>query len=155
MDFATIFSLSSLLVMPFWFLMTFLPHWRVTKRTMRSPLISLAPAFVYLVLVLPLLGEVLTVVSNPTLQDIARLLSSPAGATLAWLHFLAFDLFIGRWIYLDSREKAISAWFVSPILYLTLMLGPVGFASYLGLRAVINAVHRRNDRSGQYYAAQV
>ena len=30
--FAQIFSLSSLLVMPFWLLMIVLPHWRWTKR---------------------------------------------------------------------------------------------------------------------------
>jgi hypothetical protein len=26
-----------------------------------------------------------------------------------FLHFLAFDLFVGRWVYLDSRERGISA----------------------------------------------
>ena len=30
MSFDTLFSLSNLLVMPFWFLMIFLPHWRWT-----------------------------------------------------------------------------------------------------------------------------
>ena len=152
MNFAMIFSLSSLLVMPFWFLMIFLPHWRVTKRIIQSPLISLAPAVVYIILVLPLLGEVLPIVSSPDLVDVTHLLNSPAGATIAWLHFLAFDLFVARWIYLDSREKVISAWVVSPILFLTLMLGPMGFATYLGVRALVNAVRRRSNRPVLHHA---
>ena len=38
---------------------------------------------------------------------------SPAGVAVGWIHFLAFDLFVGRWEYLDSREKSISAWLAS------------------------------------------
>jgi hypothetical protein len=132
----TIFSLSNLLVMPFWLLMIALPHWRWTRRIMQSPLVSAAPALLYLALALPRLGEVLAVVSSPTLTGIAAVLGTPVGATLAWAHFLAFDLFVGRWVYLDSRERGISAWIMAPVLFLTLMLGPIGFLSYLAVRAL-------------------
>jgi hypothetical protein len=131
-----IFSLSSLLVMPFWALMIFLPHWRWTRRILRSPLVILPPALLYGALVLPRLAEVFLAVSSPTLAGIATLLSTPAGATIAWAHFLAFDLFVGRWIYLDGRERGISALLMAPVLFLTLMLGPLGFLLYLVLREV-------------------
>lgn len=131
-----IFSLSSLLVMPFWALMIFLPHWRWTRRILGSPLVILPPALLYGALVLPRLAEVFPAVSSPTLTSIATLLSTPAGATIAWAHFLAFDLFVGRWIYLDSRERGISALLMAPVLFLTLMLGPLGFLLYLVLRGV-------------------
>jgi len=62
---------------------------------------------------------------------VAALLGVPAGATVAWLHFLAFDLFVGRWIYLDGRERGITSWVMAPVLFLTLMLGPCGFLLYL------------------------
>ena len=140
----TIFSLSSLLVMPFWLMMIALPHWRWTKRVMRSPLVSAAPALLYLALALPRLGDLLAAVASPTLPGIAAVLGTPAGATLAWVHFLAFDLFVGRWAYLDSRERGISAWLMAPVLFLTLMLGPIGFLSYLLVRAVDGA--RQNHR---------
>jgi hypothetical protein len=130
----TIFSLSSLTVMPLWLLMILLPHWGVTRRVLGSPLVSLAPALIYAALVLPRLGEVLPAVMNPRLVGIAALLGTPAGATIAWAHFLAFDLFVGRWAYLDSRARGVSAWLMAPVLFLTLMLGPVGFALYLALR---------------------
>ena len=131
-----LFSLSGLLVMPFWALLILLPHWRWTRRIAESPLIIAAPAVLYAALVVPRLGPVWAAVSQPTLAGIAALLGTPDGATIAWAHFLAFDLFVGRWIYLDSRERSISALAVGPLLFLTLMVGPVGFLGSLALRAI-------------------
>jgi hypothetical protein len=130
-----LFSLSNLLVMPFWLLMIALPHWRWTHRIMRSPLVSAAPALLYAALVLPRAAELLLALASPTAGGVAALLGTPAGATIAWAHFLAFDLFVGRWAYLDSRERAISAWLMAPVLFLVLMLGPLGFLIYLAVRA--------------------
>ena len=73
--------------------------------------------------------------SGGSLAPIARLLGTPAGATIAWAHFLAFDLLVGRWAYLDSREQGLSAWAMAPVLLLTFMLGPLGFLAYLAVRA--------------------
>ncbi len=127
----TLFKVSSLMVLPFWALMIVLPRWRVTKRLMSSPLVCAAPAAIYAALVIPRFAEVWQAVSSPELSGIAALLGSPVGATIGWLHFLAFDLFVGRWIYLDSRERGITAWVMAPVLLLTLMLGPCGFLLYL------------------------
>jgi hypothetical protein len=133
---ASIFRLSNLLVLPFWALMILLPRWRWTTRILQSPLVSAAPAFLYAALVLPRLVEIWPAVTRPALSGIAVLLGSPAGATIAWVHFLAFDLLVGRWIYLDSRERRVSAWIMAPVLFLTLMLGPAGFLLYLVVRSV-------------------
>jgi hypothetical protein len=73
------------------------------------------------------------------------LLGTPTGTTLAWAHFVAFDLFVGRWIYLDSRSRSYSAWGVSPILVLTLLIGPVGLLMYLGARSVIGGANVASD----------
>ena len=136
---STLFSLSNLLVLPFWALVILLPRWRWTARIMRSPFVSAAPAALYAALVLPRLGEIWPAVSRPTLSGVATLLGSPAGATIAWAHFLAFDLFVGRWIYLDSQERRVSAWLTAPVLFLTLMLGPAGFLFYLLVRSFAGA----------------
>jgi apolipoprotein N-acyltransferase len=127
----TLFKLSSLIVLPFWALMIFLPRWRVTERLMSTPLVCAAPAALYAALVVPRFAEVWQAVASPELSGVAALLGSPVGATIAWLHFLAFDLFVGRWIYLDSRERGVNGWFMAPVLFLTLMLGPCGFLLYL------------------------
>jgi hypothetical protein len=133
---STLFRLSNFLVLTFWAAMIVLPRWRWTTRIMRSPFVSGAPAALYATLVVPRLGEIWPAVSQPTLSGVATLLGSPVGATIAWVHFLTFDLFVGRWIYLDSRERQISAWIMAPVLFLTLMLGPVGFLFYLVVRAL-------------------
>jgi hypothetical protein len=135
-----LFRLSNVLVLPVWALMILLPRWRWTTRVIRSPLVSAAPAALYGALVLPRLGEIWPAVSRPTLSGVAALLGSPAGASIAWVHFLAFDLFVGRWIYLDSQERRVRAWLMAPILFLTLMLGPVGFLLYLIMRPLAAVV---------------
>src|SRR5712692_87370 len=134
---STIFRLSSLLVLPFWGLMILLPRWRWTTRILRSRFVIAALAALYAALALPRLADIWPGVSRPTLDGVAALLGSPAGATIAWIHFLAFDLFVGRWIYLDSQERRVSAWLVAPVLLLTLMLGPAGFLFHLVVRSVV------------------
>jgi hypothetical protein len=133
---ASLFRLSNLLVLPLWALMILAPRWRWTTRIMQSALVSAAPAILYAALVLPHLGEIWPAVSRPTLNGVVALLGSPVGATIAWMHFLAFDVFVGRWIYLDSQERRVSAWLMAPVLFLTLMLGPAGFLLYLVVRSV-------------------
>ena len=132
----TIFSLSNLLVMPFWLAMIFLPRWRWTARIMASLWPIVPAAVLYAVLVVPNLPALFPALANPELVAIAALLGTPEGATIAWAHFLAFDLFVGRWVYLDARRLGISAWIGSPILFLVLMIGPAGFLLYVLARLV-------------------
>ncbi len=130
-----LFSLSGLLVLPFWFAMIALPRWSMTRRVIQSPLISMGAAALYLALVLPRLGEILPVVSGGSLVVVAALLGSPIGATIGWAHFLAFDLFVGRWAYLDSQERGIHPLVMAPVLLCVFMLGPIGYLLYIGVRA--------------------
>lgn len=131
---ATLFDASFLLVAPFWLLMIALPGWRVTGRVIASPWIAAPAAALYLALVIPGLAGVLGAVSSPSLEAIAPMLGTPEGATVAWVHFLTFDLFVGRWVYLDARARGITPWLTSPLLFLTLMLGPAGLLGHLLVR---------------------
>lgn len=137
------FEVGSLLVFPFWILMAFLPHWRWTQRIISSPWIIIGPALLYVIPVLPNAVEIMAVFNPPTMEGVGALMAEPLGTVAAWQHFLAFDLFMGRWIYLDSQANKISAWFVSPLLFFVLMLGPVGFVGYLIVRTVWLAVRDR------------
>lgn len=132
----TLFTLGNLLALPFWLLMIVLPHWRWTLRIMRSPLVIALPALLYAALVLPQIGDLLPALMNPTLSGVAGLLGTPGGALIGWIHFLAFDLFVGRWAYLDSRASAISTWLMAAVLFAILMFGPLGFVIYLLVRAI-------------------
>jgi hypothetical protein len=132
----TLFALSSFLVMPFWLLMILLPKARLTRRIIGSPAVLVPAAALYTALVLPRLASILPAVTNPDLEGITALLGTPEGALIAWVHFLAFDLAVGRWAYLESRERGISPWLMAPVLLLILLLGPLGLLTYLGLRQV-------------------
>lgn len=130
----TLFSLSNLFVLPFWGLMIFAPGWRWTSKVMRSLLPIAGLGALYAVLLVSQIGGAAGALLSPSAAGIAALLGTPAGATVGWIHFLAFDLFVGRWAYLDSRERGLSAWLVSPILVFIFLAGPLGLLLYLAAR---------------------
>ena len=133
----TIFSLSGLLTIPFWLLMIFLPKWRWTHRIVKSLLIVVPALAAYTILVIPRIAQILPAVLKPELLQIAQLLGTPEGATIGWIHFLAFDLFVGRWVFLDSRERNLNPFVMAPIIFLVLMLGPFGLLLYLTVRVLL------------------
>jgi len=143
---ATWFSISNLSVMPFWLSLILAPRSRWTARLVRSPLIVLPPLAIYAALVLPALGVVLPAVARPELSAVAGLLGGPLGATAAWAHFLAFDLFVARWIYLDARERPWPTPLLSGLFLATLLLGPLGLAAYLAARSGVVSGLRRGFR---------
>jgi hypothetical protein len=141
----TPFELSNLVVLPFWALMILAPTWSFTRRIVGSPWIVAPPALIYLVVLLPVAAMVLQAVANPVPAEIASMLGTPTGTALAWAHFVAFDLFVGRWIHIDSRNRRYSPWWVSPTLLLTLLVGPVGLLTYLLVRTVIGGANAAVD----------
>jgi hypothetical protein len=128
-----LFQSTFLLTAPFWLLMILAPRWRWTQRIMHSPLVIVPIALLYVALILPLAGELAAASLSPTLTTISTFLGTAPGATTAWAHLLAFDLFVGRWAYLDSRERGISAWVMAVVLCFILLAGPLGFLIYLGV----------------------
>jgi hypothetical protein len=71
-----------------------------------------------------------------SLPALMVLFTDPALVTVGWIHYLAFDLFVGCWEVNDSRKQGINHWLVIPCLLLTFLLGPIGLALYFVLRAV-------------------
>jgi hypothetical protein len=73
--------------------------------------------------------------------DAVMLLFSDRWLLLAgWIHYLAFDLFIGGWELADSRRLRVPHFVMVPLLLLTFFFGPIGLLAYLGLRTIL----RRN-----------
>jgi hypothetical protein len=132
-----LFAVTFPLAAPFWALMILLPTWSWTRRIIGSPLIVVPPLLVYAILVVPHLGEFLPAVAGPTLDGVRDLLAVPVGTAAAWAHFIAFDLFVGRWMYLDSRDRGAHPLVMAPVLVLTILFGPLGLLVYLAIRARI------------------
>jgi len=133
----TAFALSNLAVLPLWVLMIVAPRARLTGRVLASPWAVLPPIAVYAWVVLPEIATILPVVAQPELPQVAQLLGQPTGAVAAWAHFLAFDLWVGRFIVLDARERELPGVALSAVLLLTLLLAPLGLLAYLVLRTGI------------------
>ena len=131
-----LFNLAFPAALPFWALMILVPGWSWTRRIIASPLIVLAPLAVYFATVATILPSFAREMVSPDLAGVQALLSTPAGTATAWAHLIAFDLFIGRWMYLDSRALRIHGLVMAPILVLTILLSPFGLTLYLVVRTV-------------------
>jgi hypothetical protein len=65
---------------------------------------------------------------------VKALFASDALLLAGWIHYLAFDLFIGAWEVRTARAEGIPHLLVLPCLVLTFLLGPVGLLLFLALR---------------------
>jgi hypothetical protein len=68
------------------------------------------------------------------IAGLRNLFMSDGGVVLGWTHYLAFDLFVGQWIAKDADHKGFSRLVQIPVLFLTLMVGPVGLLVWLIVR---------------------
>ena len=69
-----------------------------------------------------------------SLTQVKALFTQDRAVLAGWVHYLAFDFFVGCWIVLDAAERRITHLAVVPCLILTFMFGPAGLLLYLGLR---------------------
>jgi hypothetical protein len=68
-----------------------------------------------------------------SLAGVATLFASPGKLVGGWVHFLAFDLWLGRWMVDDVQINQRSRWLLLPSLPLTFVFGPAGLLLYCGL----------------------
>jgi len=130
----TLFSFANLSVLPGWLLMVFAPRWRYAAPLVCAVLIPGLLALVYLVVISVSWGGAEGGFSS--LAEVQKLFGYPYLLVVGWIHYLAFDLFVGAWEVRDSGRLGIPHLLVVPCLLLTFLFGPVGLLVYLILRAV-------------------
>ncbi|WP_026424503.1 ABA4-like family protein [Actinokineospora inagensis] len=141
---STLFSLAFAVAAPFWLLMIVAPTWTWTRRIAGSPLIVLPGLVVWAIAAIPVFGTLVADVTNPDLAKWLDFLRDDNAVTLVWAQVLAWDLFIGRWIYLDSRERGVHPLLMAPVLVLTILLSPIGLPVYLLVRLGFRAPGTRS-----------
>jgi len=115
--------------------MIFLPGKAYTDSIISTPLIILPAVICYTLLLIPNLSkDLLLVFKKPSPKSLASILSKPWAASMFWAYAGAFDLFVGRWIYLDAQELDLNHFFVAPILFVSIFFGPIGFLLYVVLK---------------------
>jgi hypothetical protein len=128
-----LFSLCGMLVLPGWLLLIFLPRWKWTARLVCPVVIPLVLALLYLWLVATTFGR--TPGGFGSLSEVSQLFQNPRALLAGWIHYLAFDLFIGSWEVRDAQRVGLHHLLVVPCLVLTFLFGPVGLLLYFVLRA--------------------
>jgi hypothetical protein len=79
---------------------------------------------------------------RPGLPALATFMSTDTGAALVWAHMIAWDLFVGRWMYLEGRRVNVHPLVMAPVLVITILLAPVGLPLFLVVRKVCDATNR-------------
>jgi hypothetical protein len=124
-----------MLVLPGWLLLVLAPRWKWSARIIAGALIPLLLALIYLYLVVAHFGE--SEGGFGTLAEVTKLFQNPYALLAGWIHYLAFDLFIGSWEVRDAQRLGIHHLLVVPCLALTFLLGPIGLLLYFALRLII------------------
>ena len=130
-----LFSICNTAVLPGWLLLALFPRWKWTARLITAVIIPGLLGLVYLYLVLTEFGK--TEGGFGSLAQVQQLFANPAMLVAGWIHYLAFDLFLGSWEVRDAQRLGLSHWLVIPCLVLTFLFGPVGLLLYFALRAAL------------------
>ncbi len=69
-----------------------------------------------------------------SLDNVTRLFQTRELLLAGWIHYLAFDLFVGAWIVRTARRDAMPFLLIVPCLALTFLFGPAGLLTFLAIR---------------------
>ena len=135
-----LFSFSTQLAMLGWVILIFFPRKLGLLNIIPQYVIPLILSGIYAVLIL------IYFFNAPggfgSFAAVQTLFETDSMLLAGWLHFLAFDLFLGAWIARKADEIGMSRLFQAPLLYATLMLGPLGFVLFIFMRTMFNATEQ-------------
>jgi hypothetical protein len=130
---AAMFSIASSAVMLGWAILIFLPRRYDLLFAVPQYLIPLGLGLLYAGL---MFANIYTVDGGyGSLEQVRELFSKDEVLLAGWVHYLAFDLFIGAWIARQSDSIGIPRLIQAMLLLATFMFGPVGLAAFLIMRA--------------------
>jgi hypothetical protein len=135
---AALFAVANAAALPAWLLLAgtlFVPRirtwgWRLTGLVLPA---LLAAAYV-IALAAALRGGAAG--GFGSIDEVRTLFADDRALTAGWVHYLAFDLFVGTWIAREGVRRELSGVLLLPCLGLTFLAGPAGLLAFLALRAV-------------------
>jgi membrane protein insertase Oxa1/YidC/SpoIIIJ len=130
-----IFSLCNSAALLGWLVLVFAGRKRWAGRLITGVVLPLIFGVVYAALVIENWG--LTPGGFGSLAAVASLFSNRWMLLAGWIHYLAFDLFVGSWEVGDAQEKGINHVLVIPSLVLTFLFGPAGLLLYYLTRTIV------------------
>lgn len=117
---------------PLWLAMIIAPRSAVTARFVRlaTPLYAVLGASYFGLLAAGWGGERVDFRDPETVR---AGLQQPKGFLAGWAHYIAFDLFVGRWVWEQGLDRGRST---RAALLLTWLAGPAGLTTWLAQSAV-------------------
>ncbi len=131
MELEQFFSVATFTAMAGWLLLVILPRnpWAQLVTGIVVPLL-LSAGYLYLIAMHFNGAEG----GFSSLAEVRALFSKDELLLAGWVHYLAFDLFIGAWESRDAQRNGLPHLVVIPCLVMTFMLGPIGLLFYFAIR---------------------
>tara|TARA_Y100000590_G_C15678440_1_gene998873 strand:- start:756 stop:1229 length:474 start_codon:yes stop_codon:yes gene_type:complete len=138
LTFDFIYLWTTLGVLPFWLMLIFIPNSKITQIFVNSVILPLilAIAYGFTIYQAILLEEAFLDIFKlySSLDDLYTVLATESFLLFFWLHFTAFNLFLGSWVSRDGIKFNVS----KKILFISLILiyftGPLGLVFYWFIR---------------------
>ena len=126
-----LFNICNITILVVWTAILFFPRTSFSKLLISFPWIPLGISFLYIYFIIIAGG--LADADFSSLDGIVSLFkkATPESAAAGWLHYLAFDFWMGAWILKNSKKILIPHIFIILPLLFTFMLGPVGVLTYV------------------------
>ncbi|MDY0871697.1 ABA4-like family protein [Dongia rigui] len=143
MDWNIVFKGASSLALVAWGALVLLPRWRRLVDILRFGV----PGVLALLYVTLIFGFFFGVDGGgfQSIAQVRALFASDPVLVAGWVHYLAFDLFVGIWIARRADAMGLNRFLQAPILIATFMFGPLGLALFYAVLAA--------DRVGRRGAA--
>lgn len=130
MIYETIFNIFNSGILFFWILLLVFPKKVFTQKIIAFPWVPLVIAIGYVYFLSTTTGTFSADFSS--LYGLTEMFqnSEPRGVAAGWLHYLAFDFWVGCWMLKNSQEKGVKhVWIILPLIC-TFVLGPLGIILY-------------------------
>ena len=79
-----------------------------------------------------------------SLAHVQALFTAPWAALAGWVHYLAFDLFVGAWITAEVLRLSLPRFVLVAVLPLTFLFGPIGLVAFFAAKL---ALHGKEEHS--------
>ena len=147
MDWGQAFKVANTIALVAWLILIHLPRPPWLILALRRGLIG-GICLIYSVVIFRFISEV-EGGGFSTLDQVKALFRSDAVVFAGWLHYLAFDLFVGLWIAEQSDLKKIHRVYQAGILAATFVLGPFGLLLYFALDGCLTVVRWGGGKEAQ------
>ncbi len=135
MNIDQLFSIANSTAMLGWILLIVVPRWQCTRMIVQGAIIPILLSGLYLYLMVTHFAE-MGEGGFGSLDELEILFSNKNLILLGWVHYLAFDLWVGTWEYNDAMKHGIHRLILLPCQLLTFFAGPIGLFLYITIRNI-------------------